>query len=127
MSSVYPFCCFIMKLLGFPLKPIFSSHNPCESCKTLRDLDNFPFSYFIFSYLCYIKNSILQQFTLSTRGTNSIRQGPLKRQWQISFSDLENLMWTSSTTFQLRNKLLCSRNKTAAARHASLIQFPSSC
>lgn len=61
-----------------------------------------------------IKKNILQQFSLSITGIDSIHQGDLKSQWYVSLFCLENIMWTS----QLRKKLPCSRNKTAATRPA---------
>lgn len=85
----------------------------------VKDLGNSLFPTLYFLTFATEKKKKLQPFCLSTRGTDSIHQGPLKGQWQVSFSCLENVMWILSATFQLGNKSLCSRTKTVATKYAS--------
>lgn len=113
ISLAYPFCYFIRKLVGFP-----SDKANLFIPQLLRILWNFPFSYFIFTNHLPRRNSISQQCSLSTKGTDSIHQGALKGQWQILLSCLENVMRTLTLSFSW------GRNNFAPQRRLLSLDMP---
>lgn len=115
VSSDYPFR-FIIKFLWFPSgKGNFFFPKPHESWEVLRDLES-PFSLHFLTHATGKTPYFTAVLSVHNR-TDSVHQGPLKEQWQVSLFWLENTLWTAFMwTFDLRKKLPCSRNKTAATR-----------